>query len=1144
MTATDIVSPFLKKLLALRDKGDVEMSHLMQQALQCIAVDRGAKSAFLLLEEGAVIVSDNGESLQVQERLQSKAPTWLARVATGGPNTYTLAADTVWSATLPLHSPLPIAALILHAPEAPPSEAWLNAILPLLTSLLYESRRPVALREESLWLPTISTALTKIRKLIVNLLDADTGVVFYPDLPLGEGSQLLAPGKCQQLLDNLDTSLIPEDLLHLSDTESSDHPLARIAWSAGQGTTLVIPVQKQGTTGAVIVCRQEVRPFSQEEQRRGRILAQHVGFLLHTMSQIQERSTRESLIEVLASAAQMLTQSLALDDVLDQILAQLAQVVPHDASNVMLIDQEHEQVEIVRWRGYEAFGVEDPQTELVLPLTTPSFQQMQATGEPLLVQDTRTEPAWVARASTDWQRSYVGAPIIIDDEVVGFVNVGSTQPDFFTLKDARTLGTFAVYVALALKNARYFERNRRRQHYLEQVAVVTAAINRASKLEDILEIGLQRTMEMTGMQQGGIYIWNPDANRLELHVQRAYPAARIERLRQRHPEACIIDRAFSEQQVVIEDGEILAEEENEDVACNIGVPLLAEGEAVGVLNLVCRGTRTLDQDVLPFLHTITNQLALAIRRTELSHQLRQQVQTLQYLYEASAGLMTQTERTGAAFILLRTLYDTLPHAMSVAFYTIEEDVWRRTKVYARRAALTSPLWQEGETWTGEDEFLFTCQRQRIPIIVSQRRGTLPSFWEGVERAGAQQLLYYPLTLPTGEFFGVVAIALRSARHMPPQESALTQALIQQGTAALTRIRLYEKSRKEESRLRAILGSSRDGIFLVGKERIIHYVNEQALSLLELPGRSSDWEGRAFADVTANIYEHIPALAEWFLHRSRFGWSEGNFQTESRSIFETPQGRALTPYHWPVYSQQESLMGALFLIRDVTEQQTLEQMRDDFLHMLVHDMRNPLSVIINALHLLEDPNLEDAAEEVSQLAKENARRMLTFINAILDVNKIESGQLALHSRPTNLAERLDFVKQHLLVSAKDIELSVAVPETLPSAQIDPDVIQRVFQNLLDNAFKFVPEREGVIRITARQQGEWIEMEVFNNGPPLPEALRNRLFQKFTMGEHANQGYGLGLAFCRLAVEAHGGEIWAENHPEQGVSFYFTLPIAEP
>jgi two-component system sensor histidine kinase KdpD len=105
-----------------------------------------------------------------------------------------------------------------------------------------------------------------------------------------------------------------------------------------------------------------------------------------------------------------------------------------------------------------------------------------------------------------------------------------------------------------------------------------------------------------------------------------------------------------------------------------------------------------------------------------------------------------------------------------------------------------------------------------------------------------------------------------------------------------------------------------------------------------------------------------------------------------------------------------------------------------------------------------------------------------------------------------------------------------------------LFERVLQNLLDNAIRFTPE-DGLIQVTAALESsktDWLIVSIRDNGPGIPEDVQDRIFQKFTTARHQQSGTGLGLAFCKMVVESHGGRIWTENNPEGGASFHFTLP----
>lgn len=234
--------------------------------------------------------------------------------------------------------------------------------------------------------------------------------------------------------------------------------------------------------------------------------------------------------------------------------------------------------------------------------------------------------------------------------------------------------------------------------------------------------------------------------------------------------------------------------------------------------------------------------------------------------------------------------------------------------------------------------------------------------------------------------------------------------------------------------------------------------------------------------------------------------------------------------------------------DITQQQAAERLREALTHMLVHDLRNPLGAIYTGLqYLLMDLAAPSAPEleKVLRIAYHNAERMIRLINDILDVSRLESGQMPVECAPAQLETLATgaFEALSALLQDKHLTPRVDIPPTLPPVNVDGDLIARVFQNLIGNAIKFTPEG-GVITVQARvaERPGWIAVAVRDTGPGIPAELRERIFQKFVTGRQREKGSGLGLAFCKLAVAAHGGEIWVENLATGGAAFTFTLPGA--
>jgi signal transduction histidine kinase len=221
-------------------------------------------------------------------------------------------------------------------------------------------------------------------------------------------------------------------------------------------------------------------------------------------------------------------------------------------------------------------------------------------------------------------------------------------------------------------------------------------------------------------------------------------------------------------------------------------------------------------------------------------------------------------------------------------------------------------------------------------------------------------------------------------------------------------------------------------------------------------------------------------------------------------------------------------------------------REELTRAMVHDLRNPAVSIMGSLELLRSSDgLSDVDRKLVDTAERNAKRQDALIEEILDLSRLEEG--ALPVRPVE--SHLDALIADVLrlsaprAEAKGVELLAEVPDALPPVFVDPDLIARVLENLVGNAIKFSPPGAGPVKVSARSSGEFVEVRVSDSGPGVEEEHRSRLFQKFAPGNLAGRGAGLGLAFCRLAVEANGGRIRLERSGSGSV-FAFSVPVNPP
>jgi len=230
-----------------------------------------------------------------------------------------------------------------------------------------------------------------------------------------------------------------------------------------------------------------------------------------------------------------------------------------------------------------------------------------------------------------------------------------------------------------------------------------------------------------------------------------------------------------------------------------------------------------------------------------------------------------------------------------------------------------------------------------------------------------------------------------------------------------------------------------------------------------------------------------------------------------------------------------------------------QLRSETMRFIVHDLRNPLNLVIFALSMIESITKDIAQaniHDVLALATGAVQRMLTLIDALLEVERLETGGITLDSTMADLGALAQSTVDRLQPMAATFRVHLHMKPSaapLPVVSFDIDRIERVITNLVDNALKFAPP-EGSVTVSTWADGDGVYLAVDDDGPGIPEDQRHRIFDRFTQvtgRDETSRGFGLGLAFCRSAIQAHAGRIWVENGPgDVGTRFVFALPLPAP
>jgi len=209
--------------------------------------------------------------------------------------------------------------------------------------------------------------------------------------------------------------------------------------------------------------------------------------------------------------------------------------------------------------------------------------------------------------------------------------------------------------------------------------------------------------------------------------------------------------------------------------------------------------------------------------------------------------------------------------------------------------------------------------------------------------------------------------------------------------------------------------------------------------------------------------------------------------------------------------------------------------------IVHDLRSPISSSITGLQTLEtmDDNLDELQREMVQLALVSNQRALTLVNSILDVSKLENGNMEIHREEVESQLFVSECFEQVALWANGTGIQLQSEISVPSMKLDPILTSRVIVNLLSNALKFSPPETTVTVKVIAEKGQW-RFSVSDHGAGIPAQYVQAIFEPFEQVKGTKGGTGLGLTFCRLAVEAQGGRIWAESTLGKGTTMVFTLP----
>jgi len=233
----------------------------------------------------------------------------------------------------------------------------------------------------------------------------------------------------------------------------------------------------------------------------------------------------------------------------------------------------------------------------------------------------------------------------------------------------------------------------------------------------------------------------------------------------------------------------------------------------------------------------------------------------------------------------------------------------------------------------------------------------------------------------------------------------------------------------------------------------------------------------------------------------------------------------------------------------TDLQEIERYKTELIAMASHDLRAPLTNIAGAIELMQVncDHTTSTCETMFKVIDQQIRHLMRLVQGLLNVSRIETGKLHLHRQPVVVADLIEYAVESVQSRTAQHTFDIYIDEHLPIVWADPDRIQEVIVNLLDNAIKYSPDG-GVIRVEARPTDGNLTVSVHDPGIGIPANELPHIFEKYHRVNSEQRekidGHGLGLYICEKLVETHGGKIWVESAPGKGSRFSFTLPAGIP
>jgi NtrC-family two-component system sensor histidine kinase KinB len=852
-----------------------------------------------------------------------------------------------------------------------------------------------------------------------------------------------------------------------------------------------------------------------------------------------KRQDRDAL-ELLYQISRELAVQLDLRELLERVLQLTLEKVGAHSGGIIVLDEDEALIEGAV--AYNGIVLDHSDAKLRDAFERGLAGWVYKNRQAVIVPSTHDDDRWLRQPDNEFDaapRSAISVPLMARDRIVGVLTMVHHDSDHFGEDEMVLLQAIADQAGIAVENARLFTVVQGRQRFastLQEIAqIINSTLDPALAFPQIL-IQLER---LVAYDSARIYILEDDVLRLVAARGFEDTETALGLTAPLDPELLLGRVVTTGEPMVITDvqqderwANIEELPETQQIRGWIGAPLVVRDLAVGLLNLESHQVGAYGPAEVEVVSAFADQAAVAVSNAKLYSEAQRKVKAMIALTETARVVTASLNLDEVLDRILQQTMDYMEVAAASLALLDEATGALEFKVAKGERALEviGIRLEKGEGiagWVAEHD---------EPLVVPNARED-PRFSPKVdEQIGFETRVIAAAPIHVKErTIGVLEAVNPKHGEFTEDQIELLLGIAAQAGTAIAHAQLFSEIQTAQLRYAGLFEDSIDPILITDLAGTITDANRRAETFLGYPRQ--DLLGKSVLKLHLPDYEQLPEDLSLLKSGQTLSYDSQAKHSQGQNLAFEVHAKRIDIGQLPFVQ---------WILRDVSERLELDELRSDLTSMIFHDLRSPLGNIISSLEVIQGSISEsdEAVQSVLSIAQRSGRRASRLVESLLDLDRLEAGQAVLDKSPAAIrsliAEAVEEV--HPAVEAKGHVLQFRLAKRLPKIEMDVDMIRRVLINLMENAIKYTSSG-GQITVETRKSGDDLVVSVKDSGIGIPPTDQPRIFDKFIgiRQDSRRKGRGIGLAFCRLAVEAHGGRIWVESEEGKGSNFLFTLPL---